>query len=274
MKKSKTAIEEFKSVKEYTQKIFLEDKEEKNQVSLKIQEEEIKKIEAGLRFEQFYFVVDVVNFKIIKAKGLETLGYHTETFDLLQYAQTIASKGVLDLMGVFWKNIFDFNQKGISHLQFLKPKFIAQIPMKHKNGDIYLIKRSITPFQYTNTGKLTQYLSEFTIVKKFNNEAPEPRFMDMPETFVEKFNLFVSSSFIWEESPFSSKEMDILRKYVSTDRNQTAKQLSLELSMTTETLKFYNKEILRKAKDYFGEIYSFDTAMDVAFFLKNCGVMG
>jgi hypothetical protein len=265
MKKSKTAIEEFKSVKEYTQKIFSENKEEKNQVSLKVQEDEIKKIEAGLRHECFYFVVDVVNFKIIKAKGLENLGYQTETFDLLQYAQTIASKGILDLMGVFWKNIFDFNQRGIAHLQFLKPKFIAQIPMKHKNGDVYLIKRSITPFQYTNTGKLTQYLSEFTIVKKFNNEAPEPRFTDLPETFIDKFNLFVSSSFIWEESPFSPREMDILKTYVLTDKNQTAKQLSVALKMTTETLKFYNKEIIRKAKEYFGEIYSFDTAKKMTF---------
>jgi hypothetical protein len=274
MKKDKTALEEFKSVKEYTQKIFSGNQKETLQVPIDIQQKELKNLDIGLRHEQFYFIVDVVNFKIIRAKGLETIGYHSDTFDLLQYAQTIASKGILQLMTLMWKNIFDFNQKSIDHLQFLKPKFIAQIPMTHQNGDVLLVKRSITPFQYTNTGKLTQYLSEFMVIKKFNNEAPEPRFTDIPAELFEKYSLFLSRSFLWDDSPFSNKEMVILKAYSDENQNKVAKEFAVDLNLTTETLKFYNKEIIRKSKEYFGEIYTFATARDVALFLKKCGVLG
>lgn len=191
MKVKKTQLEELKSLKEFTQKQFLENKNEHLSVSEKEQQDELLKLTAGLRYEQFFFIVNVSDFSIVYAKGLEEIGYHSETFDMIQYVQAIPSSGILQLMSLMWRKIFEFNIETKTLLSFLKPKFIVQLPFKNSQGELMLVKRTISPFQFTDDGKLLQYLSEFTVIKKgFNNEAPEPRFTDIPLDLVDKYNTF------------------------------------------------------------------------------------
>ncbi|MEA5458454.1 hypothetical protein VB796_05360 [Arcicella sp. LKC2W] len=274
MKVKKTQLEEFKSLKEFTKKQFLENQSEDLLVSEKEQQDELMMLTTGLRYEQFFFIVNVSDFSIVYAKGLEEIGYHSDNFDMIQYVQAIPSPGILQLMSLMWRKIFEFNMEAKTLLAFLKPKFIVQLPFKNSQGELMLVKRTISPFQFTSDGKLLQYLSEFTVIKKgFNNEAPEPRFTDIPPDLVDKYNVFINRAFIWENSPFSPKEMIILQAYASDTENKSLDEFAKVTEVTASTLKFYNKEIINKAKEYFGEHYTFSTAKEVAHFLNRCGVL-
>ncbi|MES2520899.1 MAG: hypothetical protein V4585_22480 [Bacteroidota bacterium] len=274
MKSKKTPIEEFKSLKEFTKNKFIEDSTEKFLVTEKEQLAELDNISKGLRYEQFYFVVNVEDFTIIHAKGLEEIGFHSDKFDMMQYVQCIPSKGILQLLALMWRKIFEFNIEEKTLLSFLKPKFIVQMPFKNSQGEMMLVKRTISPFQFTNKGKLTQYLSEFTIIKNtFNNEPPEPRFTDIPADLVEKYNMFINRAFIWENSPFSPKEMIIIHAYANDNGTKSLEEFAEETDVKASTLKFYNKEIITKAKEFLGEYYTFNTAKEVAHFLRRSGIL-
>lgn len=67
--------------------------------------------------------------------------------------------------------------------------------------------------------------------------------------------------------------MIILQAYASDKENKSLEEFATITDVTTATLKFYNKEIINKAKDYFGEYYTFGTAKEVASFLNRCGVL-
>lgn len=274
MKNDKSIIEEIREVKDYTQKKINQNQLSNIVVSTHLQQEELEKLEIGLRYEQFFFVVDVIDFKIIHARGIDIIGYNNEQFDMFQYLQAIPSKGLLQLFILMWRNIFNFNVEEDTPLQFLKPKFIVQMPIKHANGDIFLVKRTISPFQFTKSGMITQYLSEFVVIKKtFDNEPPEPRFTDIPEKMVEKYAQFINRDFIWENSPFSPKEMIIVNTYAHSHPETSVDIIAKELNLKVSTLKFYNKAILRKAQDFLGEHYIFTTAREVAVFFKKSGIL-
>ena len=272
MKNEKTSFEEYKSVKDYTQKIFVGNDEK--MVSLKLQEEEIRKIEIGLRHEQFYFIVDIINFKIIRAKGMETMGYSSDTFDMMNYVQSIPSKGIIQLMILMFKNIIEFNIEDKRLLQFMKPKFISQIPMRDAGGSIKLVKRTISPFQYNNEGQIIEYISEYVVVKnKFDNDPPEPRFSDVPSDLQEKFDLLISNAFTKDHSPFSPKLLEVIKMYAKAKPDDLIDKIAQKLKIKVSTLQYYNKEIMIKAKEFLGEYYNFATAKEVAIFLKKCGIL-
>ena len=274
MKNQKSNKDEYKSVKQYTLNEFSENKIEKLIISEKQQKDEIEKLKIGLRHEQFFFIVNVENFSIVTAHGMEEIGFHSDTFNMVQYAQLLPSHGILQMLTLYWKKIFEFNIQEKSLLSFLKPKYIVQIPFKNAKGEIMLVKRTISPFQFTESRRLTQYLSEFTIIKKsFDSEGPEPRFADIPIEFNGNFNLIMNQSFEWETSPFSPKEMTILTVYAHDEGKSSLKDLADKCDLKPSTLQFYNKEILMHTKEFLGEIYKFQTAKEVAIFFKKCGVL-
>lgn len=275
MKNSKSNIEALKNLKEYTRKELLENKKEKLMISKKQQMDEIEKLKIGLRHEQFFFIVNVEDFSIITAHGHEEIGFHSANFTMQQYTQSLPSHGILKILILYWKKIFEFNVQEKSLLSFLKPKYIVQIPFKNAKGEILLVKRTVSPFQFTESRKLTQYLSEFTIIKKsFDSEAPEPRFTDIPNELIENIYDIMKESFEWEASPFSPKEKIILKVYANDEGKSSLKELADKCELKPTTLQFYNKEILMHAKDFLSDIYRFQTAKDVAVFLKKCGILG
>jgi hypothetical protein len=274
MKIQQTNREQFKNVKQNTEEIFFEAGLDELMVSGKQQLDEIEKLKTGLRYEQFFFVVNVEDFSVQFANGLEEIGFDSNTFTMMQYAQLIPSPGLLQILSILWMNIFEFNIKEKRLLSFLTPKYIVQIPLKNSKGEIMLVKRTISAFQFTKSGKLIQYLSEFTIIKKtFDSESPEPRFTDMPAHIEEKFSEIMNKTFVWKASPFSPKEMQILNVYAKDDGAKSVAELADEAGVTPATLKYYNKEILARTKDFLGEIFKFNSAKEIAIFLKKCGVL-
>ncbi len=276
MKKHLTNIEEYRSVKEGTKNKFSELISDKLVVPEYLQKQELEKLSAGLRFEQFYFVVDVKEMRIIHAAGMEQIGFNSETFEMAQYAKLLPSKGILQLLSVFWFKIFEFCEIEKELLNFLAPKYIVQIPMKNAKSEIMLVKRTISPFQFTSESrKLTQYLSEFTIVKYgFDNEPPCPRFVDIPPNLNDKLLKFIKDSFSFDITTYSPKEQQILKIYSEDDGTKSTKELADLVGVTPSTLQFYNKQILSNTREYLGDIYKFDSAKQVAYFIRNCGIIG
>ncbi len=274
MKKQLTNIEEYKSVKEETKNKFSELIFDKEVVPESLQKKELMKLSESLRAENFYFVVEVKEMKIIHADGMEAIGFNSKTFEMAQYAKLLPSQGVLQLLSLFWYKIFEFCEIERETLKFLAPKYIVQIPMKNAKSEIMLVKRTISPFQFTESRKLTQYLSEFTIVNyHFNNEPPYPRFIDIPNNLNEKLMKFIKNSFSFNQTPYSPKEQQILEIYSYDDGTKSTKELAEQAGITPSTLQFYNKQILANTREYLGNIYKFETAKQVASFIRNCGII-
>lgn len=273
MKNTLTNIEEYRSVKEGTKNKFSELISEKLVVPEFLQKKELEKLSEGLRSEEYFFVVDVKDMKIIYAGGLEEIGFNSETFEMAQYAKLLPSQGILQLLSMFWFKIFEFCQNEKELLKFLAPRYIVQIPMKNSKGEIMLVKRTISPFQFTETRKLTQYLSEFTIIKYgFDNEPPCPRFVDIPQNLNEKLLKFIRDSFTFDITPYSPKEKQILKIYAEDYGSKSTRELAELAGVTTSTLQFYNKQILANTHEYLGDIYKFDSAKQVSYFIRNCGI--
>jgi hypothetical protein len=67
--------------------------------------------------------------------------------------------------------------------------------------------------------------------------------------------------------------MQILNVYAKDDGAKSVAELADEAGVTPATLKYYNKEILARTKDFLGEIFKFNSAKEIAIFLKKCGVL-
>ncbi|WP_026997261.1 LuxR C-terminal-related transcriptional regulator [Flectobacillus major] len=243
-------------------------------VSQETQQTEIHRLKKGIRQEQFFIIIDLLNFKIIDHGGLEEFGFDSKTFSLKTYFQMIPSKGITSLLQLLGEQTF---LKAKSHLMaFLKPSFIVQIPMKFKHEEDvhFLVKRTISPWQITKCGKITAYVAEFTVIKTYDFEPLNPRIKDLPEEysnlilreFNRNFNQLKPA-----DNPFSPRELLILKEYVNGARS--SKDLAESQGLKINTINSYNKNILEKAKQLFGEDLPLYTALDVAKFMSKQGLL-
>ncbi len=269
---------EYSTIQSFSKKLFLGMGELSEAVSASEQAESLEKLIQGRRPEQFFFIIDLPNTKMLRAVGTAELGYDDKTFSFRQYLRCLANRGLLQSTRLLSERLFEMQQQ--MPVQFLREQFIANIPMRHANGQVWLVKRSITPWQHTETGLLTAYLSEFTILKPYEGEPMNPRFTGVSETSLAKFYQLVEQFFTKPEStqktPFSPRELDVLRAYAATASNgkrPTANQIAEQTNATPLTVKDHNKKILTKAKELFGEDFQAETAFDVAVFLKKNGLL-
>lgn len=248
------------------------DPNDRNMVSERQQIAEIEKLSNSIRSENSFFITNVLDFSVSFSKNMEIIGTDAKTVNL-QYLNLTGSEGFLEISFLYKKILLEFGLQNPNQLGFLKPQFISQIPIKRANGDIVLVKKTLSPFQYTSSGKILSNLAEFTIIKEnYNNESMEPRFLNFPEAVVLSIKELVFERFINEYSPFSPKEIVIMKAFnQNPDFNLT--QLSLDLNISFETLKSYNKSIITKAKEYMGPLFSLKNAKDISNFFDRSGVI-
>ncbi|MDI9878292.1 helix-turn-helix transcriptional regulator [Flectobacillus longus] len=242
-------------------------------VSQETQQSEIDRLKKGIRHEQFFIIVDLLNFKIIDHGGLEEFGFDSKAFSLKTYFQMIPSKGITSLLKLLGEQTF---LKAKSNLMsFLKPSFIVQIPIKFMHEEVcFLTKRTISPWQMTRCGKITAYLAEFTIIKTYDFEPLNPRIKGLSEEysniilreFNKNFNQLKPA-----DNPFSPREILILKEYIGGAKS--SKDLAESLGLKINTVNSYNKSILEKAKQFFGENLPLNTAFDVAKFMSKQGLL-
>lgn len=267
--------QEFQQLRLFVNELFPDPEKLSYLVSPDLQQKELYVLRTGRRAEQLFFIVDFVNLKIIEAAGLEEIGYSSDHFTFKQYLSTIPPGGLLQLITLLGKQTFILSNQ--SHLEFLNPKFVAHIPMTTSAGKVMLTKRTISPWQFTDTGKITVYLSEFTLLKPYENEPMNPRFINAMPKIETKYNKLVARLFAnlpASTNLFSPKEMLIIRSYADPDGHKlTTMQLADLLDVTVNTVQTHNKNIIAKAKTMFGENFPAKTAFEVAVFLKNCGLL-
>ncbi|MFN3851712.1 MAG: hypothetical protein ACK4NY_19905 [Spirosomataceae bacterium] len=271
--KKKLPEDEFTKMKAFAKELFPNPEEIETIVPDFVHEQEIHRIKQGVRTEQFFFITDMLDFEIKFALGLESIGYNSETFDLRQYFNIIESDGTLPLMTLLGRETFKMANLNI--VSFAKPKYIVLLPIKHNNGQVLLTKRVISPWQITIDGKITAFLSEYTIIGGYKGEGLNPRFLDViPEAKVE-FDKIVSMMLTIQphfKNPFSPKET-LLLKYYNENEGNSPQVTAGENNITVQTLYDYNKKILSKAKKFFGENVAFTSAKMVAKHLKDNGFL-
>ena len=267
----------YSSVKTFADEYFKNKEDYEFVVSKETQLNEIQLLKKGIRQEQFFIIIDLLNFKIIDHGGIEEFGYDSRNFSMNTYFQLIPSKGITSLLQLLGEQTFLKAQSDI--MSFLKPSFIVQIPMKLNlldRNSYSLVKRTISPWQMTKCGKITAYLAEFTVIKDYDFEPLDPRIKDLPteysdliiQEFNKKFNQLKPI-----DNPFSPKELLILKEYAHGVRTTKELMVSLKPKLSMHTINSYNKSILDKAKQLFGENLPLATAQDVAKFMSKQGLL-
>jgi len=240
-----------------------------------VHEQELQIMRQSLRTEQFFIVVDFVNLTIVNAAGLEEIGYDSTRFTFRQYLSTFPSQGMLQLITMVGKQAFALSQQSVA--SFMKPNYISHIPITAADGQVMLAKRTLSPWQFTSTGKLTSYVAEFTILKPYENEPMNPRIVNADPTLIRAFNAITAKSFAnlpAKANLFAPKEIDIMRLYVDEKNEElTARELAGLAGVAHNTLNTYNKLIIGKAKAMFGDDLPVRTAKEVAVFLQKSGLL-
>ncbi len=273
---STTISQEYKALKVFVKELFPEPYALTLQVPPEQQQQELQRLRMGRRPEQFFFVVDFIGLSVIEADGLEEIGYSSKQFSFRQYLSMIASGSMLRLTTLLGKQTFMLSNRSL--LQFMKPQFVTQLPLTQADGRVMLTKRTVSPWQITNTGRITAYLSEFIILKPYEDEPMNPRFVHLEPATEAVFNRIVAQLFAnlpTQANPFPPKEMSILKLYVDPRyAGQTTEQFARLAGVTLKTLRTHNRNIVENARDMFGETLPVKTAFDVASYLKKCGLLG
>lgn len=245
-------------------------------VTAEQQQAELKQLREGLRTEQFFLVVDLLSMRIVEAAGLEELGYQSSQFTFRQYLSAFPTQGMLQLITLLGKQSFSMSDQAM--VTFMNPKYVSSIPMTCANGQVMLIKRMISPWQFSSTGLLTAYVSEYTIMQPYNNEPLNPRFINMPPAVEAQFSAMMAQVFAHlpaRINRFAHKEISLLKLYVEKEGEELpVPQIALMAGIKPNTVRTYNQRIMAKAKTMFGSNMNARTAREVALFLKQSGMLG
>ncbi len=241
------------------------------------QQHELERLTKGRREEQFFFVVDLQRVELTVAVGWAEMGYQDETFSFHAYLNMIPNKAVSELLLIMGKQAYRLSAK-LGIIRFMKPKYISQIPLKHRDGRVFLCKRTISGWQISESNLVLAYLSEFTILKIYESEPLNPRFLGLDNVVKDVFKRMVSQVFFQQPShknPFAPREQQLLRLHLENpDIVLTANDVADRLNTKTSTIQDYNKQIIRKSRQHFGDDLPVQTARDVAFYLHKNGLLG
>ncbi|AWV98056.1 helix-turn-helix transcriptional regulator [Arcticibacterium luteifluviistationis] len=266
--------DEFKGLQLFVQELYGDPKSHKSIIPEKLQNDELEKLKIGRRRETFYFIVDFLRLEITEANGLDEMGFQEAHFDFKYYISILPEGAMRQLLFLLGKQTFKMAEK--TFIGFMKPKFVALVPLKNSDGEMMLCKRTISVWQMSEEGKILSYLSEFTIIKPFENEAALPRFYDVDPKLRDVFDGLVKKIFNHlpaKENPFTHREIILLNLYIENpEKPFTAKQIAEKENLSIATVHSYNKNILTKARRFFND-NSIKSASDVAILMKKNGIL-
>lgn len=248
-------------------------------VSNEKQKQEIQNLKESIKYQQFFFVLDLVNRRVIHTHGLKKwLGYDDDNFTLLKYL-TIIHPRHLESLNVFAQAAFETANSKEHQVTFMEQKYSVQLPLLHENGSYISTKRSLYPFQISEDGKVLAYLNHFTIVKedfdatialnpevKTTNQKPQK---DLANIVVKQKakNIIANSSKI---AGFSQRQLKILRAMVDNptkNQGQVFDELGIKSTRNTDI-----SRIITQARLYY-EHEDFTTLKEIALFLQREGLI-
>jgi hypothetical protein len=246
-------------------------------VSVERQTLEIERLKTTLNFEQCFFVFNLIERRLENVNGFTTwFGYPDNTFNLATYFSIIHPK-FLEALNINAKAAFSVANRKEQSVNFMENKVVTNLPVKHRNSNYILTKRSLYPFQIDKGGLVTAYLNHFVLLKPFE-ETDSSNFRTGQgenlinhevEAAVKKQRLLTSESEQIRQT-FSTTEWQIISELIA-DPNITQTEIAEKLHIKKETIqKTFNHRILKKAEQRFSP-NEFQSIKDVASFLKAYG---
>ncbi len=244
------------------------------------QETEISNLKKTVKYEQFFFVLNLPERKIEHAHGIgEWLGYADGSFALFDYFKIIHPRH-LAALNMSAKSAFETANSDAFSLKFMGQKIVIQIPLLHANGKYILTKRTLYPFQIDKkTGMVTSYLNHYVVLKEYQDldaldlrVGNEAELMTKAENKALKKNQKILLDASNKPFSFNPNEIKIL-ELIASKPDITQKEICKTLAIKLETLqKTTNRRIIAKAREHFN-IEAFSSMKEVAMFLKKEGVI-
>lgn len=243
-------------------------------ISKTIHEEEVKLLAETIKYEKFFFVVDIINQEIKHAHGIKQwLGYDEYKFSFGFYA-TLIHPNYIEATFLLAKSTLALVNSNSIEQGFMKEKIVIQIALRHANGHYILVKHTISSWDYDSTTKVSiAYLNEFTILEEYDetekSSTLKPRITDIYGTRLLNIeNIVRESSYKILESNkrFSIQELRILRKY-AYNPTITSNEVANTFKIKPNTIDTYNRRIISK----FSYIYpneKVQSAKEIAQFLR------
>ena len=242
-------------------------------VSEEVHQEELANLKRITKYEQFFFVLDLTEYKIKHTQGIgEWLGYDDSTFSLYEYFKIMHPR--------FYKSIFMLAASSFEtansqnfEVKYMQNRVVAQIALRHQNGKYLLCKRSLYPFQIDKTGKVIAYLNHFVVLKEYEElDALEPRVAQNEKLTILSQEVYlqnVKNKLMGTNNPYKLNEKEIsILKLIADNPSINQKDICERLDISLSTLrKTDNRRILEKAREVF-DTELFKSIKDVALFLR------
>lgn len=224
----------------------------------KVQQSEIENLKHTIKYEQFFFVVDLLERKLKHVHGIsDWLGYPDHTFSFLDYFKIMHPNDLASLDMLANSSFQTANSKKFE-VNFMREKITAQLALKHFNKNYISTKRSLYPFQFDKSGQVVAYLNHFVILKEYDpaDQIP-PRFSNekkiqlIEEEENARANTLNLLNKILEPLKLSEVEANVLRLFL-LNPTYTNENVSEELNVALSTVKnTVPPRILKKARDYY-----------------------
>lgn len=256
--------------------LFPETEEFEPKVSKSLQAKELRLLDETIKYERFFFVVDLLERKITYTNGLERwMGYRDTDFNLNKYFHIMHPRH-LESMNMLAQATFQTAHSGKYKISFMEQKYIVQIPIQHIQGHYLLTKRTLSPFQIDTKGRITAYLNEFSIIGKHEpSHALEPWLFDSQGN-----QLNEAASEIRQRAdeildrqkrprPFTVQQLRILRK-LAYHNDVSLSQIAQNLQIKPTSMETHSRRLLENARTYFVND-NLKTLKDVAIYAKREG---
>lgn len=224
----------------------------------KVRQSEIENLKHTIKYEQFFFVVDLLERKLKHVHGIsDWLGYPDHTFSFLDYFKIMHPNDLASLDMLANTSFQTANSKKFE-VNFMREKITAQLALKHFNKNYISTKRSLYPFQFDKSGQVVAYLNHFVILKEYDPaDLIPPRFSNdqkiqlIKEEENAKANILLLLNNIVEPLKLSEREAAIF-KLLLQEPESTNLDVSTKLNIPLSTVKnTAPPRILKKAKDYY-----------------------
>jgi hypothetical protein len=249
------------------------------QIDLKTQELEIESLKKTVKYEQFFFVVNLLDRKLEYVNGCsEWLGYSDETFSIMQYFKIIHPRHFASL-SLSANSAFETANSNDFSLKFMSQRVVLQVPLLHSNGSYLLTKRTLYPFQIDKSGKVLSYLNHFVVLKEYEefdvldirvgNENKLGNTVEQKAVKKARDTGFLGKN---KNLGFNKKELSIL-SFIAAKPSVSLHEIAETLGINLNTLqKTDNIRILNKAREKF-KIEAFSSLKEVAQFMMREGII-
>jgi hypothetical protein len=232
---------------------------------------ELTHLRETISYERFFFVVNLQKMEIEHINGVgKWLGYNEGEFNFFRYLKIVHPAHVA-MHTLSSKAMLEGLMEGKWNIEFMKHRYVTKIALQHKNGHYLHCKRLACVFQYDKNNRLLEYINEFTIIGRYNDESfSVSAASDEGENKDWLAELMTLAKKIFgEKNFFSFQELRVLRKYAYNE-DISVEQIAKSFRIEKSTVITYNKRILEKAESLY---LKHSSARKVGIALRDAGLL-